>query len=108
MLSEHILSQIKVIRGRKVILDTDLAALYGVPTKRLNEQVRRNSTRFPEDFMFQLSEIEEESLRSQIATSKKGRGGRRSMPYAFTEYGALMVGAKQPQVLCSIRATRPN
>ncbi len=78
------------IRGQRVILDADLARLYGVPTKRLNEQVRRNRTRFPSDFMFLLTLHEMETLRSQIATSKKGRGGRRYQPNAFTEHGALM------------------
>ncbi len=89
--------------GEKVMLDADLAELYGVETKRLNEQVRRNIERFPEDFMFQLT-VEEiadlrsqnvtSSLRSQIATSNSpaGRGGRRYLPYAFTEHGALMLG----------------
>lgn len=90
MLSEYVQNQIKVIRGRKVILDSDLAALYNVPTKRLNEQVRRNPDRFPEDFMFQLTEVEADSLRSQFATSNTPRGGRRYLPYAFTEHGALM------------------
>ncbi len=85
MLSDHVQNQIKVIRARKVILDSNLAALYGVPTKRLNEQVRRNLDRFPNDFMFQLSEIEVDSLRSQLATSNAPRGGRRYLPYAFTE-----------------------
>jgi hypothetical protein len=72
-----------------VILDSDLAALYGVPTKRLNEQYRRNRKRFPEDFAFQLTVKETNSLRSQFATSSS-HGGRRYRPYAFTEYGALM------------------
>lgn len=74
--------RIYLIRGQKVI-DEDLAELYGVPTKRLNEQVRRNHKRFPKDFMFQLVPKEAESLRLQFATSKTGRGGRRSLPYAF-------------------------
>ena len=78
------------IRGQRVMLDADLAALYGVPTKRLNEQVKRNSGRFPLDFAFQLTKEEAEALRSQIATSKRGRGGRRYAPYAFTEHGAIM------------------
>ncbi len=78
------------IRGHAVILDSDLAALYGTTTKRLNEQVKRNSARFPDEFSFQLTEKEWTSLRSQFATSKKGRGGRRYMPYVFTEHGALM------------------
>lgn len=78
------------IRGHAVILDSDLAALYGTTTKRLNEQVKRNNERFPDDFVFQLTEKEWRSLRSQIATSKKGHGGRRYMPHVFTEHGALM------------------
>lgn len=77
------------VRGHSVILDSDLAALYGVETKRLNEQVKRNQDRFPEDFHFQLSEKEWKALRSQSATSNK-RGGRRYPPYAFTEHGAVM------------------
>ena len=77
------------VRGHAVILDTDLAALYGVPVKRLNEQVRRNVDRFPEDFVFQLTEQEWKGLRSQFATSNS-RGGRRYLPYAFTEHGAIM------------------
>jgi ORF6N domain len=83
-------SRILVVRQQKVILDTDLAELYGVPVKRLNEQVKRNRERFPSDFMFQLTAEELESLRSQNATSKAGRGGRRYAPYAFTEHGAIM------------------
>ena len=78
-----------VIRGEKVILDADLAALYGVSTKRLNEQVRRNRERFPEDFMFQLTVEESSALKSQIATSRS-HGGRRYLPYAFTEHGTIM------------------
>jgi phage regulator Rha-like protein len=81
--------RIYTIRGVRVILDSDLAALYGVPTKRLNEQYRRNRKRFPEDFAFQLTVKETNSLRSQIATSSS-HGGRRYRPYAFTEHGALM------------------
>jgi phage regulator Rha-like protein len=83
-------SRILVLRQQKVILDSDLAELYGVPVKRLNEQVKRNQERFPADFMFRLSAEENESLRSQFATSKSGRGGRRYAPYAFTEHGAIM------------------
>ena len=75
--------RIFLTRGQKVMLDADLAELYGMTTKRLNEQVKRNLARFPEDFMFQLTESETELLRSQIATSKKGRGGRRYAPYAL-------------------------
>ena len=78
------------IRGQKVILDSDLARLYGIPTFRLNEAVKRNKKRFPEDFVFQLTEQEHASLISQIAISKAGRGGSRFLPYAFTEYGAMM------------------
>lgn len=72
---------------------TDLATLYGVTTKRLNEQVRRNHERFPEDFRFQLSQEEHEALRSHFATSNAGRGGRRYLPYVFTEHGAIMAAA---------------
>lgn len=77
------------IRGHAVMLDTDLAALYGVPVKRLNEQVRRNSRRFPEDFMFQLTLAEAQRSRSQIATLKRGHNIK-YLPYAFTEHGAIM------------------
>lgn len=83
-------SRILILRHQKVILDTDLAELYGVPVKRLNEQVKRNRERFPADFMFQLTAKEAEDLRSQSATSKPTRGGRRYLPYAFTEHGAIM------------------
>ena len=89
---EHITRAILVLRGQRVILDSDLAAIYGVSTKRFNEQVRRNRIRFPADFMFQLTAEELHSLRSQFATSKtapSGRGGRRYLPYAFTEHGAI-------------------
>jgi hypothetical protein len=89
-LSPPLESHIVILRGEKVILDSDLAKLYGVPVKRLNEQVKRNVDRFPEDFMFRLSAREYESLRSQIAASKAGRGGRRYLPQAFTEHGAIM------------------
>jgi hypothetical protein len=81
-------SRILVVRQQKVILDTDLADLYGVPVKRLNEQVKRNEERFPHDFMFRLNEEEQENLKSQAP--KPGRGGRRYAPYAFTEHGAIM------------------
>jgi hypothetical protein len=91
IIPEHIAHDILVLRSQRVLLDSHLAALYGVTTKRLNEQVRRNAERFPEDFMFQLTAEEAAGLRSQVATSKKsaGRGGRRYAPYAFTEYGAI-------------------
>jgi hypothetical protein len=82
--------RILILRHQKVILDTALAELYNVPVKRLNEQTKRNRKKFPADFMFQLTPRENKSLRSQFATSKIGRGGRRSLPYAFTEHGAIM------------------
>jgi hypothetical protein len=86
---ERILQFIMVIRGEKVILDSDLAKLYGVETKRLNEQVRRNPDKFPNDFMFQLTKEEFSNLKSQIATSSSSWGGRRKPPSVFTEHGAL-------------------
>jgi len=85
-------NRILVIRGVKVLLDTDLAELYGVTVKRLNQQVARNAERFPEDFMFQLTREERDSLRLQFATSK-GRGGRRYLPFVFTEHGAIMAAS---------------
>lgn len=88
--AERIQSRILVLRGVRVVLDRDLAELYGVPTKRLNEQVRRNVERFPADFCFQLDPQELANLRSQIATSSGRHGGRRTLPWAFTEHGALM------------------
>jgi hypothetical protein len=93
-----------LIRGQKVMLDSDLATLYGVTTKRLNEQVRRNASRFPSDFTFQLDEREATALRSQFATSKEGRGGRRYLPYVFTEQGVAMLSS----VLHSERAIQVN
>jgi phage regulator Rha-like protein len=85
---------IAVLRGHKILLDEDLAALYGVTTKRFNEQVRRNRERFPEDFMFQLTAQEAAALRSQFATLKTGRGQHRKyLPYAFTEHGAIMAAS---------------
>jgi hypothetical protein len=86
------------------MLDSDLARLYGVPTRRLNEQVRRNRDRFPADFMFELTAGEAAALRSQIATSNSGRGGRRYLPLAFTEQGVAMLSS----VLRSDRAVRVN
>jgi len=83
-------SRITILRQQKVILDKTLAEIYGVTAKRLNEQVKRNQSRFPTDFMFQLKTREFAALRSQFATSKKGRGGRRFLPYVFTEHGAIM------------------
>jgi len=98
--TETIGSRIVVLRGQKVLIDNDLAQLYGVETRRLNEQVRRNPDRFPADFMFQLNNEEYAYLISQIATSKTGRGGRRKLPLAFSEHGALMAAT----VLNSSRA----
>ena len=88
-LEERIIHTIYIIRGNKVILDYDLANLYGVETKRLNEQVKRNIEKFPDDFLFQLTVEEFKNLKSQFATSSSGWGGRRKPPYVFTEYGAL-------------------
>ncbi len=85
--------RIFIVRGRQVMLDEDLADLYSVETKRLVEQVKRNSERFPEDFMFQLETEEAAALRSQIATSNAGRGGRRYAPYVFTEQGVAMLSS---------------
>ena len=94
--SERIERSILFLRGHKILLDVHLAALYGVTTKWLNEQVKRNRSRFPADFMFQLTTEETASLRSQSATSNRGRGGRRYRPYAFTEQGvAICLGAQQ-------------
>lgn len=93
---------ILVVRGERIILDVDLAHIYGVPTKRLNEQVKRNLDRFPPDFLFQLTRSEVDCLRSQIATSNVGRGGRRYLPFAFTEHGAIMAA----NVLNSPQATQ--
>ncbi|MGA9364904.1 MAG: ORF6N domain-containing protein [Bacteroidota bacterium] len=86
----HIDSVIHTIRGEKVILDADLAHLYGVSTKALNQAVKRNLDRFPADFLIQLTRQEWTFLRSQIVTSKEGRGGRQYLPFAFTEHGAVM------------------
>jgi hypothetical protein len=88
---ENISSLIRTIRGQKVIIDSDLARVFGVPTFRFNEAVRRNRERFPVDFLFQLTTEESKSLTSQIAILKKGRGQHRKfLPYAFTENGAVM------------------
>jgi phage regulator Rha-like protein len=89
-LAKRVESKILVLRDHKVILDTDLADLYGVTVKGLNQQIKRNIERFPADFLFQLTRTEQEFLRSQNATSNQGRGGRRYLPYAFTEHGAIM------------------
>ncbi len=86
-------TKIVVLRGEKVLLGDDLAATYGVPTRVLNQAVKRNRERFPEDFCFQLTAEEVAALRSQIVISKPGRGGRRYRPWAFTEHGAIMAAA---------------
>jgi len=94
MVVESVERTIRVLRGHKVLLDADLAELYGVTAKRLNEQVKRNAARFPEDFMFQLTPAEHANLRSQIATSSSGtHGGRRHAPFAFTEHGTIMAAS---------------
>jgi hypothetical protein len=102
--SEKIEKAIYLIRGEKVMLDHDLALLYGVGTKVLNRAVKRNLQRFPLDFMFQLTPEEADVLRCQIGTSKKGRGGRRYLPYVFTEQGVAMLST----VLNSERAILVN
>jgi phage regulator Rha-like protein len=91
--AERVEKAILLVRGQKVILDADLAKLYGVETGILNRAVKRNIERFAEDFMFQLTTDEVEHLRCQIGTSKKGRGGRRYPPYAFTEQGVAMLSS---------------
>ena len=101
---QYIERRIYLIRGHKVMLDADLAELYGVPTRELNQQVQRNRKRFPEDFMFQLTKAEAEVLRSQFVISKLSRGGRRYLPYAFTEPGVAMLSS----VLNSERAIEVN
>lgn len=95
---DQIRSAIVSLRGQHVLLDADLAALYGVPTKVLNQGVVRNKERFPVDFMFQLTAVEWENLKSQIVTSS-GWGGRRNLPYAFTEQGVAMLS-------CVLRSPR--
>lgn len=95
---QKILNRIYVVRGQKIMLDEDLAAMYKVETRRLNEQVKRNRTRFPKDFMFALTNREFENLKSQNATSilpagKAGWGGRRKLPNAFTEQGVAMLSS---------------
>ena len=92
------------IREEKVMLDSDLATLYNVPTKVFNQAVKRNKKRFPEGFMFQLNSKELESLRSQFVTSKNSRGGQRYLPYAFTEHGVAMLSS----ILNSDRAIQVN
>lgn len=99
---ELVVNKIYFLRNHKVMLDRDLAELYSVETKRLNEQVKRNLSRFPEDFMFQLSEIEFQNLKSQFATSSWG--GIRKLPYVFTEHGVLMLSS----ILNSEKAIQTN
>ena len=99
---EIIMNQIYYIRGQKVMLDNDLAELYQVETKQLKRQVKRNMERFPEDFMFELTQMEFDNLRSQIGTSSWG--GARYLPMAFTEHGVLMLSS----VLNSQRAIQVN
>ncbi len=102
--SARIQNCIYLIRGQKVMLSTDLAELYGVSEKVLNQAVKRNAERFPDDFMFQLTAEEFADLRSQIVTSNVGRGGRRYVPFAFTEQGVAMLSS----VLRSPRAVKVN
>ena len=101
---EHVQSKILLIRGQKVILDADLAGLYGVATSRLNEQVKRNIRRFPPDFAFRLTRDELAHLKSHSAISSPTWGGRRKLPYAFTEHGAIMAAG----VLNSERAVQAS
>ncbi len=100
---ERVVSAILAFRRQRVLLDADLAALYGVDTKALNQAIRRNRARFPADFMFQLTEVETARLRSQTVTSSS-HGGRRTRPYAFTEQGVAMLSS----VLRSPRAIAVN
>ena len=114
VIAEVIERKIYLIRDQKVMLDSDLAVLYGVPVKRLNEQVKRNKNRFPDDFMFKLDSEEYKILKSQIATSSSplrsqiaisnGHGGRRKLPHVFTEHGIAMLST----VLNSDRAIAVN
>jgi hypothetical protein len=104
IVAEQIEGIIQVVRGQRVMLDSDLAELYGVPTKRLNEQVARNSDRFPSDFSFQLTLQEVRNLKSQIATSSLDHGGRRKLPMVFTEHGVAMLSS----VLRSPTAVKVN
>ena len=101
---EQISRSILILRGQRVILDSDLALIYGVTTGRLNEAVKRNIERFPQDFMLRLSDAEYAALISQIATSKPGRGGRRKLPWAFTEHGAIQAAnvLNSPRAIAAI------
>ncbi|ETW96590.1 MAG: DNA-binding protein [Candidatus Entotheonella factor] len=104
MSMESVASRIYLIRGQKVMLDSDLAEMYMVKTSALNQAVSRNRERFPQDFAFQLTETEWEFLKSQIVISNTGRGGRRKLPWVFTEYGSLMLSS----VLRSERSAQVN
>jgi hypothetical protein len=101
---DEIQSMVRVVRGQRVMLDFDLARLYGVPTSALNQAVRRNAERFPGDFAYQLTQQEFTDLMSQIVISKTGRGGHRKLPWAFTEHGVAMLSS----VLRSPTAVRVN
>ena len=90
VLAKRVSSKILVLRNQKVILDSDLAELYDVPVRQLNQQVKRNSDRFPADFLFPVTAAEYENLRSQNVISSSKHGGRRYLPHAFTEHGAIM------------------
>jgi hypothetical protein len=102
--SDDLQRKVYVVRGQRVMLDFDLAGLYGISTTRLNEQVRRNAERFPEDFAYQLTQQEVTNLMSQNAISKQEHGGRRKLPWAFTEHGVAMLSS----VLRSPTAVRVN
>jgi hypothetical protein len=102
--ADKIQQMVHVVRGQRVMLDFDLARLYGVPTSALNQAVRRNADRFPEDFAYQLTQQELTSLMSQIVISKTSRGGRQKLPRAFTEHGVAMLSS----VLRSPTAVRVN
>jgi hypothetical protein len=110
---EQVARSILVIRGERVLLDADLAQLYGVSVKQLNQAIRRNLDRFPADFMFELSEQEFDNLRSQIVTSRfrgvRPWGGRRYAPYVFTEHGAVMLASvlrSETAVAVSVQVVR--
>jgi phage regulator Rha-like protein len=106
---ENVEQKILSIRGERVMIDSDLAEIYQVETKNLNRAVKRNLDRFPIDFMFQLTKDETKSLRFQIGTSNEGRGGRRYLPYVFTEHGAVMLASvlnSQTAIAASIKVVR--
>jgi hypothetical protein len=93
VLTKRVGSKIVILRNQRVLLDADLAELYGVSVKRLNQQIKRNPQRFPSDFLFTLTRAEHQNLRSQFATSSSAHGGRRYLPKAFTEHGAIMAAS---------------